>query len=604
MSTRYWNGSRRHEAWRVLSKRTQRKIFSKSLCERIPFGGAEYLDWMESNPLAEVPAVRRILTGYGVISLLLSVAMILGAVNMFTSVADYQNPYPVSQDFSVNRRGPALAEHVVLVIVDGLRLEAADSMRSFNFDPASARTSVALVGQPSYSKPTWSVICTGADQAVTGVLMNDTTQPFISNIFSEAKASGRSTALVGSDWWEPLVGQWADQKHIYVFEEPEAVTVANTVDFAKTAALTISYFATPDEVAHQYGATSKEYADSVVAVDAAIQDILAQLDLTTTTVIVTADHGHIDAGGHGGPETAVVGVPIAFFGARVAPGPALAIRQTDIAPTVAALLGTSFPDFVQGQPLLDAFTIDPLDCELILANWAAQVEKGTVALLPTLGATATTVTTSDPDQRAAAFRQQFDQAIAQRAAADMWSPLRALAAAAIIGAGLGLAIALRRKSSATAMLGSLAGLAAVLVAAAAGPLRPSFSVLAGATGLVITLSIYAGCGMIVVLAAMLVARQARRTVAFSQWAAALIQVQIVWFALAFALHVLRGPFLVSAYMPDFTYWLLKVYVSAYAALGNVVLLIGLVPLYFLSRWAVRTAPDCMTRIAPPPAGMN
>jgi hypothetical protein len=550
--------------------------------------------------------MRRILTTYGIISLLLSVALIVGAVSMLTSLTAYRDPYPVGQDFSATRRGPTLAEHVVVVVIDGLRVDAARGLSSFQ--PAtgarSVRTGVVSVSQPSYSKPTWSVICTGAGQAITGVAMNTYAKPFISNIFSEAKASGRSTALVGSDWWEPLIGPWADQKHIYVYEEDEALTVRSTLDFAPRTALTLAYFATPDEVAHDYGSDSPQYAAAVAKVDAAVQELIGKLDLSTTTVIVTADHGHIAAGGHGGPEADVVQAPIAVWGDRVTGGPELAVKQTDIAPTVAALLGTTYPDFVQGRPLLEAFDVDPLERELITANWATQVEMGTVALLPALGVTAVPVTASEPAARANEFLAQYDLALTRRAAADGWNAGRWIAAVAILVLGLALAIWLHRLSSGIAVAGSAVGLATALVAVAAGKLRPSFSTLDSPTALIMALAAYAGLGLLAVLAAQYLAWRLKRTVSFSQWAVALIQVQLVWFAVAIALHALRGPFLISAYMPDFTYWLLKVYVSAYAAIGNVVMLLGLVPIYFLSRWTLRHAWDAATRIAPPTIGLD
>ena len=44
------------------------------------------------------------------------------------------------------------------------------------------------------------------------------------------------------------------------------------------------------------------------------------LDLTRDTIVITSDHGHIDAGGHGGDETVVITEPFVLAGAGVKGG--------------------------------------------------------------------------------------------------------------------------------------------------------------------------------------------------------------------------------------------------------------------------------------------
>ena len=70
----------------------------------------------------------------------------------------------------------------------------------------------------------------------------------------------------------------------------------------------------------------------------------AGIDLTRDTVIVTADHGHVSRGGHGGAEPEVSSVPLVLAGKGIVPGASARNAQlVDVAPTVAALLGVPAP---------------------------------------------------------------------------------------------------------------------------------------------------------------------------------------------------------------------------------------------------------------------
>lgn len=544
--------------------------------------------------------MRRALSVYGLISLVLSATLIFGAVAMFRSLADYHNPYPVRQDFAANSHGPALVQHVVLAVIDGLRVDTAQTMRAFRPAPGAIyRGGELTVSLPSYSLPTWTVIGTGTTQAVTGVVMNGYRQPVISNVFAKAKAAGLTTALVGSGSWDTLYGPWLDDKFIFSGELAEAEIARRAADLAHTAALTLAYFPRPDDMAHAFGAASQQYAGAARATDEALLQLLASVDLSTTTVIITADHGHVRAGGHGGPEPDVVRTPLIIYGAAVKPGAPILGRQMDIAPTVAALLGTGYPDFVQGEPLLDALDCTPLDRALILTAWADQVEKGTAALLPALNATLRPVSATDPQERGRAYIRQYDDAAAAVRAADMGADWRRLAFAALCAAALLLAARLRRYTTLTCFMSSVAGLTAAALVAALGKLRPTFTVLDGPQQVVLTLSGYAAAGLLVTLVLMLIEKGRGRPVLFRQWAFGMVQVQVIVFGAALAMLTL-GPCLVSGYMPDFGYWLLKLYLVAYAALSNLVLLIGLLPVWLIARWAARSAIDSPTRIAPAP----
>lgn len=62
-----------------------------------------------------------------------------------------------------------------------------------------------------------------------------------------------------------------------------------------------------------------------------------------TTFIFTADHGMTDWGSHGSGSEDETHVPVLAWGAGIKKGPKDIIKQKDLAPLMAALLGTRIP---------------------------------------------------------------------------------------------------------------------------------------------------------------------------------------------------------------------------------------------------------------------
>src|SRR5262249_13408905 len=100
-----------------------------------------------------------------------------------------------------------------------------------------------------------------------------------------------------------------------------------------------------------------------------------QIDLTKDTVLVTADHGHRDSGGHGGDEPACLSVPMVAAGAGIRAGRFGPARLVDVAPTVAALLGLPVPAASQGQPLVDMLSLERHAQATLLERVAGQRQR-------------------------------------------------------------------------------------------------------------------------------------------------------------------------------------------------------------------------------------
>ncbi len=263
-----------------------------------------------------------------------------------------------------------LARRVVLVLIDGLRLDQSygrpflDGLRRRGID-AAARTHY-----PSMSRPNHASILTGVDPRWSGIRTNAYTTPVaLDSLMGRARAAGLRVTFL-SDGYDGIVEMFPDS-----FTE---VSYASQEGFTERAAeralangddLVLLYFDDVDDAGHEFGGASPEYRDAARRVDTRLAALLAGLDLTRDAVVVVSDHGHIDKGGHGGVEPEVMAVPLIMAGAGVQPGAVVRDAQLiDVAPTVAALLGLPSPGHALGRTLLEALVLPGGDRGLIAAN--------------------------------------------------------------------------------------------------------------------------------------------------------------------------------------------------------------------------------------------
>lgn len=310
----------------------------------------------------------------GKILLLVLVLLILAAIGYqaqnvavigWDSVVEYQTSYLTRLP-----RGSAaepLARRVVLVLVDGLRLDASRNMSHLNELRQRGADLSVRVGQPSLSYPSWTVIASGAWQEISGVTTNwYEGEVQVDTIFQAARDAGMPAVVVGSGGWEKLYGSHLTEfVQVPVPEDenapPEAwaqmdgdsLRLAIRVLDDYPEGLILVYFGGTDELAHRYGGVSSQYLGEVQKVDEYIGRLAERLDLEKDVLIVTADHGHVDGGGHGGWEKEVLHVPLVMVGKAIRRGAYTERLQADIAPTVAALLGLPIPVYAQGRPLLE-----------------------------------------------------------------------------------------------------------------------------------------------------------------------------------------------------------------------------------------------------------
>ncbi len=307
------------------------------------------------------------------------------AASAWESVVRYRTPYNLHAKLP---GGPRVVERVILVTMDGLRLDVSRRLPFLNELRTRGADGRLRAGAPSLSDPGRAAMVTGAWADVHGITSNFAVQRVdADSVFSLAHAAGLRNAVAGAPFWyrgfAPYVDDLLRGTEEPHFLPPDALLrwqqdrCAESLEFAKQAKfdfLALDYTA-GDEASHGYGPLSAGSERIFTAMDGCLRDLVATLDLHRTALLVTSDHGHIDSGGHGGSEPEVLDVPLVVTGAAVQVGAQFRARQVDIAPTICFLLGLPFPSTSEGTVLVDAFRLGPDSRKVMLARLAQQQKE-------------------------------------------------------------------------------------------------------------------------------------------------------------------------------------------------------------------------------------
>ncbi|HUJ61566.1 MAG TPA: alkaline phosphatase family protein [Kofleriaceae bacterium] len=288
-----------------------------------------------------------------------------------------------------------LSRRVFLVIIDGLRLDKSydlpflDSLRRGGVDTE------AQSHYPTWSRPNYVSILTGVPPSASGVRTNHHSTPVaLDSLMDRVNAAGlRAAAATDYDVLPRLflrkrspgaILPGEDDTDIDAMESPMSAAAVRAPDadlaspfhdaryapwpggFAEAGSalaagddeLVVLLIGVVDAAGHAHGGASPEYREAAEIADRALARALGRVDLSQDTIVVTADHGHTDRGGHGGIEPEVLSVPLVIAGAGVKPGATSDDAQLiDIAPTVAALLGVPAPGHGLGRTLTELIAL-------------------------------------------------------------------------------------------------------------------------------------------------------------------------------------------------------------------------------------------------------
>ncbi len=305
---------------------------------------------------------------------------------MMDALFAYRSPLQHTPPPSGNPSGEALTRKVVLVIVDALREDTAlkpEVMPNLNLLRQKGAWATMHSQPPSFSQPGYSTILTGAWPEINDspVINKDTQeiQTFTQdNIFSAAKRAGLKTAISAFDWFGKLLPTNAIDASFYTPLEDqqadlEVMAAATPWLSGDPYQLILIHLDQVDYAGHHEGGPLDPRWDAAAKrVDGMLGEIISKLDLTKDTLLVISDHGQIDRGGHGGQDAIVLIEPFVLVGHGVIPGHFSDVQMVNVAPTLAALLGTSLPASSQGKVLTEMLNLTPAAQEEIVKASTAQ----------------------------------------------------------------------------------------------------------------------------------------------------------------------------------------------------------------------------------------
>jgi hypothetical protein len=334
-----------------------------------------------------------------VLCLLLAAGGALYALGSINGIYDYRSPLKDHPPAPGVATGPAIPRQLVFVLIDGLRYDTAQNaevmpnLANLRQAGASARmTSHA----PSYSQPGYSALLTGAwpdgsDGPAVNLDYADIWSFTQDNLFSAAKRAGLLTGISGYNWFEKLVPQTAVDLSFYTPGEDRTADRA-VVDAAlpwlrsAQANLILVHIDQVDYAGHHEGGPQDpRWNEAAARADGLLGEMLAGMDLSQDTVLVVSDHGHIQRGGHGGQDADVLVEPFVLAGAGVRPGIYPDVQMVDVAPTLAALLGTNIPASSWGRVLTEALALQDDRLHAVTLAYSAQQAQLNTAYRAAIG---------------------------------------------------------------------------------------------------------------------------------------------------------------------------------------------------------------------------
>lgn len=295
---------------------------------------------------------------------------------------------------------PAIAvtdPHVLVIGIDGLLFDRIAPADAPNLDALiaggySSKTWLCADPMaPTYSGPGWATILTGVWPDKHGVLSNtwgtgtaiSSYPDFISRV-EQAKPALRTyadvswTPIIDGSAGTPLITSTVDQRYSAVSDADVAENAVAQLS-GPGPNLSFLHFGDVDHAGHDHGAASQQYLDAIHDVDSSIGRVLtavhARPDYSSErwTVIVTADHGHTEAGGHGGntpPERS--SFIIANGAGFSASTPSIKPKAVDVAAETLRIFGLPIPAALDGQALSTP-SIDSFDAKV--GSLASRVDE-------------------------------------------------------------------------------------------------------------------------------------------------------------------------------------------------------------------------------------
>lgn len=314
------------------------------------------------------------------LALIASALYIVGVVYASLTLLKPQRPPELPKASVVHS---ALTQHLLFVVVDGLRYDVAtDPSRMPHFAEAmrNERSADILAGPVSMTSSAVLSFGSGQRGRLEQIARNiNPAPPPFESWMQNALERGLKVSLVGDRTWIEMYG------HHFSETYPDPPGVAIDYDYNdqtfRDARLALSHapnamilhFVTPDHQGHAYGVQSERYAKHIFNFDRLLAGFLGEVG-PEWTVVVTSDHGASDTGDHGGDVLVHRRSPIFAYGPGIAPpaGPKLRLDQVDVAGTLSALLGVPAPCHSQGHLLVNWLALSDAERAHLAVNDVAR----------------------------------------------------------------------------------------------------------------------------------------------------------------------------------------------------------------------------------------
>ncbi len=329
-----------------------------------------------------------------IVSVLALISVVAGAYvwlnDLVLSVYGYRSPLkgtpPPTEDL-----GRPLTSQVVLVVIDGLRLDTSLQMPNLNLLRQQAAYAALTADPPSNALTAWTTIVSGAGPEINDAPTFDPSLEWISpiavdHLFAAANRAGLRCGVAGSQRWEKIIPPKLLYTRFFV-DAGNAVADEQVIDNALVFLqefqpnLLLVHLQQMDEAGQMYGAASDEYRQAAARCDEHVGSLVENMNLRRSVLLVVSSHGHLDAGGHGGDEVVLLNTPFVMTGENVLPGEYGEVKQIDIAPIIAALLGTPMPSAAQGSMQAGMLTMDAVNrAEKLVALASQRARLGSIYL--------------------------------------------------------------------------------------------------------------------------------------------------------------------------------------------------------------------------------
>ena len=270
-------------------------------------------------------------------------------------------------------------QHVIVIGCDGMSPDGVRKANTPNMDKMMAGGAFTLRARgvlPTVSSPNWASMIMGVGPEAHGITANEWGReeynlppnvtgptgefPSIFEVVNKQKPNFEIGAIYNWDGFGRLFEKTAVDYDTTI--NSEYGTMANAINYFKTKKPNFLFIHLDncDHAGHSLGHGSPGYYKAVGVADSLIGNMMDAVKdaglLSSTVIIVTADHGGVQFG-HGGESLAEIQIPFIVWGQGVKKGYEFKnpIYTYDNAATVAYLFGLKTPHAWVGRPAKAAF---------------------------------------------------------------------------------------------------------------------------------------------------------------------------------------------------------------------------------------------------------